>query len=230
MAERLKKLLPKLISENQNGFTPDKEIADSIILVSEVIHLICKEKQKEWIESIKFCISTVNYSLIVNGNVRGFFGATNGLCQGDPLSPALFELMAEVLGKLIKKRHTYNIWKGIKVHNQLNAITHSQFADDIVIFGEASLVEAKNIMSTLKLYSEQFGQLMNNQKLQLFFFNTDRQTQLRIASLFGIIVSELPIKYLGIRIDKGGRQPQIWDDVIKSCMSKSEIWKNIWLT
>lgn len=46
MAGRLKKLLPKLISENQNGFTPDREIEDSIILVSEVIHSICKEKLK----------------------------------------------------------------------------------------------------------------------------------------------------------------------------------------
>lgn len=45
---------------------------------------------KKWIKSIKFCISIVNYSLIVNGNVCGFFGATNGLRQGDPLSPALF--------------------------------------------------------------------------------------------------------------------------------------------
>lgn len=134
--------------------------------------------------------------------------------------------MVEVLGKLIQKRHTDNIWKGIKLHNQLNAIIHSQYADDTVIFGETSLVEPKNIMSTLKIYSKQSEQLMNNHKSQLFFFNTNKQTQLIIANLFGITVSELPIKYLGVQIDKDDRKPQILDDVIQSCMAKSELWKN----
>lgn len=42
MAERLKKLLPKLVSKNQNGFTLGREIVDNIILVSEVIYSLHK--------------------------------------------------------------------------------------------------------------------------------------------------------------------------------------------
>lgn len=46
MAERLKKILPKIVSENQNGFTPGRGITDSIIYVAEVIHTVHKEKLK----------------------------------------------------------------------------------------------------------------------------------------------------------------------------------------
>eukprot|EP00253_Pinus_taeda_P020133 PITA_20133 len=38
LANRLKKLLPHLISENQGGFVPSKQITDNVILIQEVIH------------------------------------------------------------------------------------------------------------------------------------------------------------------------------------------------
>ncbi|GLJ30874.1 hypothetical protein SUGI_0613840 [Cryptomeria japonica] len=253
MAERLKVFLPKLISEHQNGFTPGREIADSIILVSEVIHSMHKEKIRgmaikldvekaydqvvwqfllcvlekfgfppQWIACIKFCISLVNFSLLVNGSVCDFFPATNGLRQGDPLSPSIFIIMAEVLGRLIqKKKHLQGDWKGVYIHDQLNAITHSQFADDTMVFGEASLVEAKCILETLDQYLEILSQVMNRDKSQLYLFNTCRQMQLRISGLMRIKIEELHMKYLGIKIDKGCCQTHTWDDVKQSYEAKS---------
>ncbi|XP_059066311.1 uncharacterized protein LOC131857635 [Cryptomeria japonica] len=116
------------------------------------------------------------------------------------------------------------------MHEQMRVVTHSQFVDDTIIFGEATIEEAKCIMNTLDNYLEQSGQIMNKQKSQVIFLNTTKKSQQRIANLMGIEIADLPLKYLGVRIDKGCRQSQIWDDVKNSCLAKSDQWKNRWLS
>lgn len=49
LASRLKPLLPYLISENQGGFLPNRQITDSILLVQEAIHSSLSRKEKGFI-------------------------------------------------------------------------------------------------------------------------------------------------------------------------------------
>jgi hypothetical protein len=46
IANRIKKILPKLIPENQGGFVRGRQILDNIILVQEAIHTSCKKREK----------------------------------------------------------------------------------------------------------------------------------------------------------------------------------------
>ena len=55
-----------------------------------------------WIMS---CVTTMSFSVLINGATSPFFHAERGLRQGCPLSPLLFLLVAEGLSCLLLEAH-----------------------------------------------------------------------------------------------------------------------------
>lgn len=58
-----------------------------------------------WVNFLIKCVSSVTYSIIVNGSPYGYIHHCRGLRQGDPILPYLFLLYAEGLFALIDQCH-----------------------------------------------------------------------------------------------------------------------------
>lgn len=99
----------------------------------------------------------------------GYSNTSRDLRQGDPLSPYLFIIMVEGLGKRIITTRIEGQWKGIKITLGIDPLTHQQFANDTILFGEASRGEAKSIKSILDNYSKASGKTINCGKSKFFF-------------------------------------------------------------
>lgn len=125
-----------------------------------------------WIKWIMSCISLTRFSVLVNGSPCGFFHSSRGLRQGDPLSPFLFILLAETLRWAIRAARVSGLWRGIKIQNFDQRISHCLFADDTLLFGGASLKEARIIDQVVKNYASFSSQKVNKDKSKIFFLNT----------------------------------------------------------
>lgn len=68
-----------------------------------------------FISLIILCVTTVRNRVLVNGTLTNTFMPTQGLRQGDPLSPYLFILCAEGLSHLINKAVQGGLWSPCKV-------------------------------------------------------------------------------------------------------------------
>ena len=58
---------------------------------------------ERWIKRIEWSISTMRFSVLINGSPSGFFQSSRGLRQGDPLSPYLFMIVMEVFSCLLRR-------------------------------------------------------------------------------------------------------------------------------
>lgn len=79
------------------------------------------------IQLIRRCISSVSYQILLNGCPRKKFTPERGLRQGDPLSPFLFIVCADVFSGILKMQVAASNIHGIHVARKAPVITHLFF-------------------------------------------------------------------------------------------------------
>jgi hypothetical protein len=72
-------------------------------------------------------------AISINGEVGPFFRYKQGVRQGDPLSPLLFNFMAEALSIILTKAWEAEHIAGVVPHLIPGGISHLQYADDTLI-------------------------------------------------------------------------------------------------
>lgn len=88
-------------------------------------------------------VTSTSMRVCWNGELLETFVPTRGLRQGDPLSPYLFVLCMEVLHHRISYEVDTCQWKPIWMGRRGVALSHLFFADDLLLFGQASHSQAK---------------------------------------------------------------------------------------
>jgi hypothetical protein len=259
LANRLKLLLPKIISPLQSAFVPNRSIQDNSIIAHELLHSFKLKRGKggfmflkmdmektfdkmewklilaimqhlgfhaTWLQWIESCISSTSFSIILNGSPYGLFSPKRGLRQGDPLSHFLFILGSKLLSRLLLKEERIGNIKGMKIARASHAINHFLFADDLLLFGKASPLEAASFKGCLDKYCSRSGQSINSRKSSIRFNkNTKPSTTNSILSILSFNPNPTGSIYLGLPILMGRSKGDAFQSIIDSIQSKMEGWR-----
>uniref|UniRef100_A0A803P9R9 Reverse transcriptase domain-containing protein n=1 Tax=Cannabis sativa TaxID=3483 RepID=A0A803P9R9_CANSA len=246
LANRMKLSMEKVISENQSAFIKGRQIQDNAIIGFESLHCMkkgrfgngkkmalkldmskaydrvewdfleemmrCLGYEEQWISKIMGCVKTVTFSVLLNGEARGNIVPKRGLRQGDPLSPFLFLICSEGLSCLLNEAR--------------RRLTHLLFADDCLIFVDATMEESKAIKEVLDSYSALSGQCINFTKSNLCVGNKIKSTDGQwLASALGVTFTENHSKYLGLPAFVGKNKKEAFGLVRNKVWEKLQGWK-----
>ena len=124
---------------------------------------------EKWINLIMHCITTVTYSILINGVAYGSIIPTRGLRQGDPSSPYLFLLCTDGFLTLIDKAARNKMLNGVSMCRGCPMVMHLFFVDDSLLFCKASRQECQKFVKIINLYEAASGQKINVDKSSVFF-------------------------------------------------------------
>lgn len=111
-----------------------------------------------WIRDI---LTSSRTSVSFNGNQGPYFPCKRGLRQGDPLSPLLFDLIADALNKILSRAQSAGLISGLGTFPNSLKILNLHFADDTLLFLEANPTIVGNLKFILLDFESLSGLKIN---------------------------------------------------------------------
>ena len=167
-----------------------------------------------WVHLAMETISTASYAILINGEPPGFITPTCGIKQGDLLSPYLFILCAKGLFAMLRNvESTYQL-KGIMLSQNEVCISHLLFANDSLLFCQATVEECQRLLNILGQYETVSGKTINRQKTYPFFSkNIKLEVRGTIQQLLGARIMTEYERYLGLPTASGKSKVNTFKDL-----------------
>jgi hypothetical protein len=180
------------------------------------------EKWCTWIDQF---VSKGSVAIKVNDNIGRYFQSEKGLRQGYPLSPLLFNLVADMLNLLISRAKEEGQINGLVPHLIGGGISILQYVDDTIIFMEENLEQTTNMKLLLCAFEKLSGLKINFHKSELFCYGQAREMEDQYIELFGCGLGEYPFRYLGIPMHHKKISNAVWKIIEDKFEKKLSSWK-----
>lgn len=123
-------------------------------------------------------ITTISYSICINGEISEKFVAKRGFRQGDARSPYLFVMIMEYLHRLLqrlKRDPNFNFHPKCEKMN----LIHLFFAVDLLLFSRGDVISVQMLNSTHQVFSKATGLQANLTKSQVYFEGVSSEVKIK---------------------------------------------------
>ena len=146
-------------------------------------------------------------AVMLNGVPGASFKCKRGVRQGDPLSPLLFVLAADLLQTIVYDDCT----RGLLLHPLGSEFGGDypivQYADDTLIIMPAEADQLLHLQNLLETFATSTGLKVNFSKSSLLPINVDDEKATLLAETIGCKVGSMPFTYLGLPV--GTTRPSV---------------------
>ena len=139
-------------------------------------------KWRRWIEEM---VTGGSVGIKVNDEIGPYFQTKRGPRQGDPMSPILFNIVADMLALIINRAKADGQIRGVIPHLLDDGLSILQYADDTIIFFDHDLEQAKNLKLLLVAFEQLSGLKINFHKSEIFCYGVAKEAEEFYTDLFG---------------------------------------------
>lgn len=180
----------------------------------------------KWVFLVMRLVKGVTYKYKINGFLSQNLIPKRGLRQGDPLSPYLFVLAADVLSHMLIRAQEGGRIEGIQFASTAPRLTHLLFADDSLLFAKATEQEVYQLLDILNKFSLASGQRINTSKSgivcsKLTYLNVQR----KLFAILDMRIWDNPGNYLGLPAIWGRNKSNALGWIKDRIAGKMEGWK-----
>ncbi|CAJ2651715.1 unnamed protein product [Trifolium pratense] len=256
LANRLKRVLGKLISKCQSAFLPQRQILDGVVVLNEVMDLAKRSKDSCMLFKVDFerAYDTVSWGflermMIKMGFSEGwlnwmraciFQSSMSVLVNGSPTEDFIIgrglrqgDPLSPFLFLIVAEGLAGMMKKAVSIGKfkgfKVNANLHFellQFADDTIIMGEDSWENIWAIKSLLRGFELVSGLKINFEKSKLYGVNVDSCFLKAGAAFLSCNTAATPFKFLGIPVGANPRRRETWNPVLEAMTKRLNSWNS----
>ena len=180
---------------------------------------------QKWISWVMATVKGGKVCINVNGERSDYFRTFRGLRQGDPLSPLLFNLVADTLGVMLQSAIDKGHLTGVLNDLIPGGVSHIQYADDAVIMIDASVQSITTLKTILYCFEWLTGLKINFHKSEVFVFGVCQEEKERLANMLNCVLGTFPMRYLGIPISYKHLNMSVFRFLAQKMLKRLDPWK-----
>jgi hypothetical protein len=182
----------------------------------------CMKKQgfdDKWCSWMEQVVTGGTVSVKMNNQVGPYIKSFKGVRQVDPLSPILFNFVADCLTRMVHRAQENGLITGLISYIIPNGLAILQYVDDTIVFLKHDMEGAVHMKLLLYLFEMLAGLKINFSKSEIFMINDEGNWGHVYADLFNYQVGLFPT------VSPSRLKVSDWNPLIEKSSKRLDVWK-----